>query len=256
MFLLYIIVGCSNKRVKWPINGTTIEATKYKIALSDSSKILTKNGDSYILLSPNDSLLVSKFTIHYSAVDTNANLYFRSNAERQVKNTLNPNLTEYYKSDNGNVLFVGYSSGDSSKPYTIFEPPLIISPQVINKEIKSTGVMRTFIKEKNAFDEGFKTKLTVKEIGEIKLFGKTETYSLRELTLSRDATISYGENNLIVPEAIMFRTKLLVDQNGYPVAEWSVKAEKSETAETMGNEEKRELYIELIKYKEIISGRN
>ncbi len=264
VLLIILTISCSDKPVKWVANGITIEATKYRLEISDTStslsnhtsKILVKTGDSFALLSPHDSLLVNKFTINYSNLDSKANLYFRTKANQQVKNTLNSKVTEYYQFDDGNVLLLGYSSGDSLKPYTIFEPPLIISPKEISEKIKSSGVMKTFIKENNAFDEGFKTNLTIKEISQIKLSDKAKAYTLRELTLSRDATVSYGENNLIMPEAIMFKTKLLVNQNGYPIAEWSIKTEKAETTEPTENEPKRELYIEFTKYKETIIERN
>ncbi len=265
--LLALIIGCSDKPVKWVANGTKIEATKYRLAISDTStslsnptsKILLENGDTYSLINPNDNLLVEKYTINYSAVDEKANLYFKTKANQQVRNTLNPKVTEYYQFVDGDVFLLGYSTGDSLKPYTVFEPALVISKHEVDDDVKSSGVMKMFVAENNSFDKGMKTNLTIKNIRQIAITNKNKTNTicnLRELTLSRDATVSYGENNLIMPEAIMFKTTSLLYPNGYPIAEWSVKTENAETTEPTENEPKRELYIELIKYKEIIIERN
>lgn len=251
---LFLFTSCSYKPVKWVANGTIIEATKYRLEISDSSKILVENEEGFTLLVPHDSLLLNKFTISYSNLDSNTKLYFRTKANQQVKNTLNPKVTEYYKFDKGNVLFLGYSTSDTLKPYTVFEPALVISPREINKKMKSSGVMKTFILEKNAFDEGVKATLKTKELKEVKLKDNSnnniKVCNFREMVLSRDATVSYGKNNLIVPEAIMFKTKLLVDQNGYPIAEWSIKTDKNKNIEQKKNEPKRELCIEFTKYKQ------
>ena len=172
---------------------------------------------------------------------------------------MNPKVTEYYRFDNGNVLFLGYATSNTLKPYTIFEPALIISPASINKGTKSSGAMKTFFAQNNSFDKGFNTNLRIIELKQIKLKDISNSHkicNLRELILTRDATVSYGENNLIMPEAIMFKNKLLIDTNGLPIAEWSIKAEKIENnnneLEEPGienqNTKSNKLYIEFTKY--------
>ncbi len=257
--LLVLFGSCSDKPVKWVANGTTLQAKKYRLEISDSSKILIENGNAFSLLLPHDSLITNKFTISYSDVDTKTNKYFKTKAHQQVKNTLNPKVTEYYRFDNGNVLLLGYATGDRLKPYTIFEPAIIISHVSINEGAKSSGVMKTFIAENNSFGKGFNTNLKIKELKQIKLqdtFNRLKICNLQELILTRDATISYGENNLIMPEAIIFKSKLLIDTNGLPIAEWSIKAEKIENnnneSEEPGIENQtrkpNKLYIEFTKY--------
>jgi hypothetical protein len=259
LILLVLFCSCSDKPVKWVTNGTTLQATKYRLEISDSSKILIENDNTFSLLLPHDSLITNKFTISYSAVDTKTNKYFKTKAHQQVKNTLNPKVTEYYQFNNGNVLLLGYATSDRLKPYTIFEPALIISPASINEGAKSSGVMKTFIAENNSFDKGFNTNLKIKELKQIKLKDVSNRHkicNLQELILTRDATISYGENNLIMPEAIMFKNKLLIDTNGLPIAEWSIKSEKIEKNNNeleepgIENQTKKpnKIYIELTKY--------
>ena len=261
LILLMFLVACSDNHVKWVPTGTTVKATKYRLEIGDTSKILTRNGDGFTLLSPHDSLIINRFSINYTSVNSKANQYFTSEANQQVTNSLTPNITEYYQFKDGNVLLLGYSTGDSLKPYTVFEPALIISPKEIKGKIESSGAMKTFMAEEKTFDDGYNTKLKIKELKKIKLIAsinnsepsRSNPCSLRELVLSRDATIAYGENNLIMPEAIMFRTKLLIDETGFPIAEWSIKTEEkeniSETEEKTERIPEREIFIEYIKYK-------
>ncbi|MCP5062883.1 MAG: hypothetical protein GY936_10505 [Ignavibacteriae bacterium] len=212
--------------MKWPITGTKIYAEIYQLEIRDSSKILIDQGDVFSLLSPHDSSLIGRFEIKYSEISSDAEEYFKTNANQQVINTSNPNVIEYYSFVNSNVLFIGYSSADTLKPFTIFDLPLIISPIELRMKMKSSGKMKTFIAANNSLDEGFNTHLKVKEIKQITLEesnNNSKVCSLREMVFTKDATVGFGQNNLIVPEAIMSKTKFLVDLNGYPIAEWSIK---------------------------------
>ncbi len=272
--LLLLFVGCSDKPVKWVTTGTTVEATKYRLEISDTSKILTENNGSYTLLSPHDSLVISRFSINYTSVNSKAIEYFRPKANQQVTNSLTPNVTEYYQFKDGNVLLLGYSTGDSLKPYTIFEPALIISPKEIKGKVESSGAMKKFMAEEKTFDDGYNTKLKIKELKQINLTtsvnrtklepSQSKLCSLRELVLSRDVTIAYGENNLIMPEAIIFKTKLLIDKNGFPIAEWSIKTEKKEpnrkieeeTESIEKNNPERNIFVEYITYNKVTKLKN
>ena len=79
--------------------------------------------------------------------------YFNSNAKQQVWNSSTPKVIEYYDFDNGNVLLLGYTTGDSVKPYTIFKPPLVISPSKIINQVKSEGKMKTYNSKNSSFGE-------------------------------------------------------------------------------------------------------
>ena len=223
-------------------------AKKYNLEINDSSKILTKRGTKFFLITPSDSLLINKFEIYYNAVSLNAPEYFKKNANQQVKNTLTPKVTEYYRFDKGNVLFVGYTTGNSLKPYTIFNPPLVISPAKILKKVKSSGKMETYNSQNNSFSEKHSTYLIIKNLGLMSIIDRANndvTCILKEIILTRDAIVGYGQNNLILPDAVLFKTKLLVNSNGYPIAEWSVKLRNE-------REEDSKLYLELLKYQLLI----
>lgn len=250
-------INLSNENFLWPEENTIIHAVKYKLDIADTSRILLNNKNSYSLINPNDSLITSRFSIEYLKAVEKPEQNFYINANLQVSNSLNPEIIEYYNLEDGNVFFAGYSTGDTSKPVIIFEPQLILSPKIdielINQDSQfifstsSSALMKTFDAETNTFDEGINTKLEVKYLGTLNIIvNKKQKSYLRELVLSRDAIMSYGDRNLTIPEAILSKSKLLIDENGYPIAEWTIKTIHSE--EIQSKDQKNDLYIELTKY--------
>lgn len=258
LLLITISIGCTSNQEEylWPKDGSKLSAVKYKLSIEDSSKILIENKDYYSLFSPEDSLIASQYEIYYNSLNKdNAPDYFKTRANHTVRNTANPQMTEYYKFEKGNVLLAGYTTGDTLKPFTVFEPALNISPssgKMKSGEVISEGMMKKFLADSATFDKGFKTKLKVRDIDTLKIKDGNGTIKgcyLREITLSRDATIGFGGTDLIVPEAILLKSKVLIDEKGIPLAEWSIKSEavENDTAEPEKMQD-RKLYIELTKY--------
>ncbi len=242
---LFIISSCSKEKLKWADNGNTFVAEKFRLKLSDSLKILTHNGNEYTFISlPADSI-IKKFEINYSEISSCANKYFKENANQQIVCSENRQSIQYYNVKDTAVFFVGFSTGNNEKPFVIFSPPLVVASLGNVRNLKSEGKMRTFITEKKQFDKGLNTTMIVKNIGKVKLIsdnGKLITYDYKEIIIKRNDTYKYGEKNLVIPDAIILKSKVLTDEAGLPFAEWSVKSET-------GNENhQKQYYIELIKY--------
>lgn len=247
---LILVFSCSKEKHFWIDNGTILKATKFKIALSDSSKILMAKNHKTILLSPADSLVLNKFILKYSKLDSNANRYFLDNSNQQITSSINSNIIQYYKVENDKVLFVGYSKLNTDNLYTVFEPPLTISLKNNEETFTSTGIMKTFNYQKKSFDKGFNAKLEVRILNKVSLLDDNKTLSclLRQITLSRDAKYAYGNNNLVLPDAVIMRTNLLTNKEGIPIAEWSIRLEHDNSKLEHNSKEDSKYYIEFIKY--------
>ena len=253
VFFAILFFSCSEQTAKWPANGTLLEAAIYNLNLSDSSRIITKSNEIYTLLSPADSLIMNKDTIEYSIINKNDTSFFKDKADQQVIHSSDPQVKEYYQFKTGNILFLGFSSGNPQKPYTIFDPPLIISTPELKKGIQSNGIMKTFITSKNFFEEGLNAHLKIRKNKQINLTdgNSSKIYSLRIIIFSRDAVISYGQRNLTIPQAVVHQSTILIDPNGLPLAEWSIKTKKIENSDEKENltQINKELYLEFTKYK-------
>ncbi len=242
--LLFLIYACSDNTKIWVPNGTTLQGVKYKLALSDSSAILQKRGDLFTLISPADSLITEKFNIVYSSVSPKADEYLLRHANQEVSSTANPNITEYYRVSDKNVFFIGYSSDDSSKGFTVFEPPLTIASSENRGKNESSGIMKTFNPQTGQFETGNKTAIIIQKNSDLKIKndeGKIINCALKKITIKQDRSISYGSDNLIIPDAVVIESQSLVDNEGFPIAEWSIKKEPD-------NNSHNKFHIELTKY--------
>jgi len=79
---------------------------------------------------------------------------------------------------------------------------------------------------------------------------------LVEMIFSIDGTVGYGDTNLIVPDAILMKSKILFIKGQGPVLEWGVRSRKKEYEKTtaykndpkIDNEDRlreREYYVEV-----------
>ena len=249
--LLFGFYACSNNTKIWVSNGTTLHGVKFKLAVSDSSEILQKRGNLFSLISPSDSLITEKFNIAYSSVSSRANKYFLQHANQEVTTT-NFNITEYYRISDKNVFFIGYSSDDSSRGFTVFEPPLTIASSEGRGKTESSRIMKTFNPQTGQFETGNKMVIIIQKNRDLKIKnieGKIITCTLKKNIIKQDRSISYGSDNLIVPEAVVIESQSLVDNEGLPIAEWSIKKEPNENSNN-------KFYIELTKYYKIRIDKN
>jgi len=252
--MLLLLVGCSSNQKQnnyWVNNGTKIQATKYKLDIVDTSKIIIEENKIARLYSPPESLITNRYSIKYSKVDTSANTYFRNNSNQQVVSSSNPNYVQYFKVEDDSVLLIGYIDSNHGDTFSVFEPPLTISKKDNNQNFSSKGKIKTFNFQENSSKLNLNAKLKVKIIKKMNLSlgDNTQIYHLKQITLSRDAKYAYGDNNLILPNAILIKTNLVCNARGIPIAEWSIKSENKNEGKALNSKMDKELWIEFIKYK-------
>ncbi|MGD8777843.1 MAG: hypothetical protein PVH88_02660 [Ignavibacteria bacterium] len=86
--------------------------------------------------------------------------------------------------------------------------------------------------------------------GKIQIEGVQEEFYLYELTIQQDTKINYGEQGLILPDAVTIKSSLLYIKGKGLIAEWGKKIKQ--TAKKMNNgEPAREPYLELNIYYKI-----
>ncbi len=254
IIILLLLVGCSSNQKQynyWVSNGTEIQATKYKLDIDDTSKIIIEENKIARLSSPPESLITNQYSIKYSKVDTSANIYFRDNSNQQVVSSLNPNFVQYFKVEDDSVLLIGYIDYNHGDTFSVFEPPLIISKKSNNQNFSSKGKIKTFNFPQKSSKLNLNAKLKVKIIKKMNLSigDNTQICYLKQITLSRDAKYAYGDNNLILPDAILIKTNLVCNERGIPIAEWSIKSKNENEGQDLNCNKDKELYIEFIKYK-------
>jgi hypothetical protein len=166
-----------------------------------------------------------------------------------VINGRNKKIKELYCFENGAVYLVGYISEDYNKSYTRFVPPLIILPSIEANNDISISNIQTWNKKKSVFDDGIKTKSCVKLLrhGKISLENNKEEFYEYETTISRDVKINYGEQGLLVPEAIILKSNIVYTKSSGIIAEWGIRT-IAKDGETEQREKEVDAYVELTKY--------
>lgn len=250
------MIGCSAENpLRFP-NGTILVSKTYELAIEDSSNILSMSNNKIKLNSFNDSLIVRTDTLWYNGTDNQIGEKVFGRIDQMVVNSRNREIKELYRYEINGVSLLGYITSDTAKPYIKYTPPLLIYPIIntVNETIDSK--MITISSDGNAIGEGIRTQSILKRKinGSITINGQEEKCYLYELTLKQDAIAQYGEQGLIVPEAVVLSSNLLIGSNSSLIAEWGIRVrQKKEELTNRQNEKYKEAetYLELNIYKAI-----
>jgi hypothetical protein len=257
LFLLFafVILSCNEKPSSWPKDGTTLEAVYYELPLSDTSNILIQVGQTYRLTQFGDSLVKKRDTIRYTAC-SNKNLpsYPLSHIDMVKTYSLNASLKEYYQKEHGSLRLVGYSAGDSLVPFTAFTSPLVIIPPTGLVADSTKAVKQSWDSKEKKFktETNTTTRVTLLKTLTLMLDGQPEEVALYQLTLTSDALVAYGNRQLLVSNAIVIQSKMLLGKTRGLLGEWSIKTRQPESTGNNPEENaKPASYLEIIVYKAI-----
>jgi len=252
LLISIFIISCIQEPTLWPSNNSEIQAKFYKLSISDTSKLLFKEGPDFKFIDLTDSLVTKLDTIKYANPDSKTDKYFPNLQLKSVKSySSNPIVSQYYVFDHGAVKLAGFSTGDSLVPFTSFDNPLTILPALGVKSDSSSAIKQIWSVKKNQFvkETKTKTKIKLRRTGTVIYEGQKDEFLLFELILKGDAKVSFGEKELIVPDAIYLKSQLLFSKTKGLIYEWCIKSQQSHAYSNKPDElSKNNSYIELIKY--------
>ncbi len=251
--LLLLLIGSSKTPEHYP-NGTVIENLTWHLSLKDSLNILKmKNGVWQLPQIKDTNLCKKSYTYYKSPGEKYKQLFSKGligRIDQQESNSDDAKVIRFYRFSNKGTLLVGYLSPNTSKPLSIFDPPVIINPANPKESINNNSLLKTFINHK--FDNGLKTMVIISPRGNGKYLnesGQKEKGVLYELTIIKDGTVQYGSHNLIVPGAVSISSNILADENGNLVLEWGIRKNQLKKKFDKKNKTSGSDYIEITKYK-------
>ena len=253
LLLVFIVISCSTDNsppAYWPVNGTAIFRVKWAVPASDSLNILSKDHGKWILPVPGESTSQSS---DFREPQSRRFSKYLGRVDQEVTHSTQQGVTEFYRFENKNVLFLGFTLPDSAKPLLMFDPPLIVLPNnVLNLErtFTSTSVMKTLNYTLGEFGTGDTTRLTLKKLDSGFIKDPDEPAGLFEMKITSDKTIAFGESGLTVPEAVILESKMLIGKNG-TILEWEMKSKEKENPDSLNTEKEqmneRKFFIEITK---------
>lgn len=250
-FVVLIFSNCTNPENPLRFtNGSVVKSETYALNVKDTGNVLFAKNETFYLNTFSDSLKIKTDTISYNKPVKDESDSVFGEIHQQVINTRNRNVTEVYSFIKGGVYLLGYKTSSNEPSFTRFEDPLIILP--VSGKLSDSTVTEMKTLNRNASTEklaGLKVKSTVKLIktGKAEINNFTEDIYLYELTIIQDFSMSYGNNGLIIPDAIMLNSTLLYGSKSGLIAEWGLRNRKK-TTQTPSETPEQEAYLELIKY--------
>lgn len=231
-----------------PPNGTKLQSSTWELPIGDTSRIFYKENNIYVINSFDDSLLRKKDTIIYKSVDKEHYRQIFGSIDQVVVNSSNKNIEEVYRINNEGVYLAGYLTADSIRPYTVFDPPIMILPAIDIERDSTVAEMKTWNNELKSFEKSIKTYSIVElqKTGKMQINKIEDDFYLYELTITRDEVVYFGDKDLIVPEAIVLKSKLLYGKSSGLSAEWGIRSKKEE--QNANDDQKINSYLELNKF--------
>jgi len=225
---LSTLLCCSDysQPTHWPVNGTVIQKIKWQLPLEDSLNVLQKDGYRWMLPEPSDRIEKQTQTSSFRAPELTQYSEYLGRVDQEAVHSNQPNSVEFYRFEGNDVLFLGFTTPDTTKPLVMFDPPLVVMPGNLfdlKKDYVSTTTMKKFDKTRNEFIQGDKTKLTIRKLDSGFIDDKNTLAYLFEIKITSDKTIQFGESGLLVPEAVLLKSKILISEEG-SLFEWQVKS--------------------------------
>ncbi|MBN1558773.1 hypothetical protein JW998_00885 [candidate division KSB1 bacterium] len=229
--LTHIVCGIRSP-LYWPADGTTIENLSWNIPLSDSSSVLQKDNEVWLLPIPPDTAVETTRTRHISAKDVLRPDLFRG-ADQVVRHDRGSTMTEYYCFRQDGVYALGYSGRDSTSLHTLYDPPLLILPNKL-ENVDSTVIHETTVTLYDAAADSFQTQqkmrisLTLKARGWVRFENIKLPAAWVKMRLSQDAVISYGGTDLRLTDAMTMESDVLLVQDRGPILEWGIRSQTTD----------------------------
>jgi len=267
--LFVLLVNCQQKHQVhyWPENGTTIQNITWEIPVADSSAILQKKEGHWILPKPADSAAPKVTITRHRQLSTSPYQNFFKGVNQQVLHDNGAVSREFYRFEDQGVLLLGTETRDSSQLITIYEPPMVLIPKDL-ENLDTTfvyeGTPKLWDATVDSFRQQQKTRLrlTLKQKGTLMLDSVAVPALLVQMTLSMDGIVGFAGTDLIVPDAIVMQSNILIAEKMGPVLEWGVRSRSKGGDETAAHQinpenenqepfEEREYYIDATLHRKV-----
>lgn len=265
--LLFALIGCQQglELVYWPEHPSQFQDTQWTIQMEDSSHVLQEKDGEWILPNPPENASQISLVWHQ---ESKGKPYFKylGRVDQEVIRDRGPILKEYYRFDRNGVLFLGGESSDSTRLLTLYQPPLLLLPNELD-QLDTTEIHEAIPRVWDAMADTFqeepkiRIRLTKKKRGQVRIDDSLVPALLCKMAISQDGTVGFGGTDLIVPDAVMMESYILLVKRIGPVLEWGIRSRQSESQDKKSNQEhdtlipeesflheQREFYIEVTRH--------
>ncbi|UCE17336.1 MAG: hypothetical protein JSV84_10570 [Gemmatimonadota bacterium] len=231
--LLVVVCHQSNPPPFWPESGTTFQDISWEIPVADSTSVLQTQAGCWILPQPPDTVSPKITVTKHRTFTGHPYQEPLGQVDQEVLHDSGAITREFYRFGKEGIMLVGYETRDSTDQLTVYEPPLVLIPKNVSN-LDTTFVHEQIPKVWDATIDSFRqeqktrVRLVLEQKGSVLLDSFAVFALLYDITLSADKTVAFGGTDLIVPDALILQSKVLIAQGVGPVLEWGVRSRKKE----------------------------
>ena len=223
--LVLLMTACEPKQASdyWTPNGKTVENITWDVPAADSS-VLCNLGGRWQLPIPPENHVERTITRHVRPSGGNLPNVFM-NADQLVRHEAGMLQEEYYRVGKQGLFLLGFSGHDATASLMRCNPPLLLlpsNPEVIDAAVTAESMMQVWDAEADSFRNDGLCRATFKVIerGTLSLPSGDMPAILVKMTLSKDLTLKFGNNDLIMTDAVTVKSNVLLTRSWGSVLEW------------------------------------
>jgi len=226
--VIVIFICCSQTAdfSYWPANGLCLQDITWEVALSDSANVLTQKDGCWVLPDPPKDASPVSVCHKFPEKHVLPELF---NQTDQVVRRETGGIIEYYCFQNSDVSLLGFETPDSTRLYTVYDPPLVVFKPFGNE---SSGIYLTETRPliynavKDSFQTDYPTRLKIIRIraGFVMMDSVKTPALLYRLIMSSDRTVGFAGTDLILPDAVTMESRILFAESMGPVLEWGIRS--------------------------------
>ena len=229
--IMLFITGCTKTKSSawWPASGCQVRQIRWKTEVGDTLT-LPPHGTDGIWSLPNppesqgNGQTIAK-TSYFAGVGKSS---IMGHVDQVAGHHNSSIVQEYIKFENGNVMLAGIKSADSSRLYTVFDPPLMLLPANI-QELDSILTCETIPVYQNALtgmrNNGPRMYMAFEKLesGRVKYKNKLLDAVICKLEISQDQQVSFEDKKLTIPKTVVQSNQMLIARGVGTLLEWGIR---------------------------------
>ncbi|UCE19788.1 MAG: hypothetical protein JSV84_05460 [Gemmatimonadota bacterium] len=259
-----------NPPLFWPESGTSIRNITWEIPVADSASVLRTQAGHWILPQPPDSAEPRITVTRHREPTVHPYGELLGRVDQEVVHESGVVIKEYYRFGKEGIMVLGYEARDPTNQLTVYEPPMMLFPRNMDNldaPLVSEQIPKIWAADADSFrrEQKMRIRLTPGKKGTVLLDSVSVPALLCKMSLSADKTVPFGGTDLIVPEAFVMESKVLIAEGIGPVLEWGIRSREKEEEnresslpedisqrEDADRFQEREYYIEVALHRAIV----
>ncbi len=238
-----IICGCSKSKTSrwWPESGNQVKHIQWQTDTANTRDILHTINGVWTLPEPPLNNGTNNSTISQTSyIASIGKSSIMGSVDQVAGHHSGQVVQEYFRFDNGNVLLAGIKSADSSRLYTIYDPPIILMPAQLSEldtVLTSTTRPLYYNEITGMQSQGPQMYVEIERLETGRVMYKGEIIDAVEckISISQDQEMNIQGSTITLPKLHSISNHLLVARDLGVLLEWGVRKKAAQYDKNKNN---------------------